>query len=123
MKAGIRSATGNQFRVRSAVPNLSVFQDENLVRAANRGKPMRDYESGSPNHQVGERLLHEHLGLRIQLRGGLVQNKNGRIFQDGARDGDALSLSPAQARSPLTNHRVVPSRPLPDETLRPPAFR
>src|ERR1700687_492777 len=118
MKPGIRSATGDQFRVRSALPDLSVFQDENLVRAANRGKAMRDYESGSPNHQVGERFLHEHLGLRIQLRGGLVQNKNGRIFQDGARDGNALSLSPAQARSPLANHGVVPLRQLHDEIVR-----
>src|SRR5437899_9431187 len=103
MQPGVSAAASNQFRVRSAFPDLSAFQDENFVRSANRGEPMRDHESGSPNHQVSERLLHEHLGFGIQLRGGLVENQNRRIFQDGARDGDALPLAAAQARSAFSN--------------------
>src|SRR6266852_7714831 len=79
---------------------------------------MRDHESSSPNHQVGQRLLHKHLGLRIQLRGGFVENQNRRIFQDRARNSDTLPLSSAQARSAFADYRIVPARQLHDEIVR-----
>src|SRR5439155_11565979 len=98
--------------------DFSVFQDENLVCAANGGETVRDDESSSAKHQVGERLLHEHLGLRIQFGGGFVQNENGRILQNRARNGDALPLAAAQARAAFANHGVIALRQLDDEIVR-----
>ena len=66
--------------MRSTFAYFSVFQNENLVRAANGSETVGDDESSSTNHEVSERLLHEHFGLRVQLRRGLVENKNGRVF-------------------------------------------
>ena len=41
------------------------------------------------------------------MAGGFVQHQDARVFQDHARQGDALFLAAAQAVAALARHRVV----------------
>ena len=57
---------------------------------------MRDDQRRASNHEAIESLCHLSLGKRIQMRGGLIQNQDGGILEDGPSDGQALALAAAQ---------------------------
>ena len=45
--------------------------------------------------------------LRVDAGGGLVQNDDGGVFQNGAGDGDALLLTAGEGAAALTHHGVI----------------
>jgi hypothetical protein len=49
-----------------------------------------------PFHQAQQGLLDARLGARVHAAGGLIQDQDGRIGQDGARDREQLALSLAE---------------------------
>ena len=60
--------------------------------------------------QVAQRALHQHLGFGVEMGSGLVQDQDGRVFQQRARDGKPLALAAAQLRSPFADDRIVALR-------------
>ena len=60
--------------------------------------------------QTGERLLYHGLVLHVQARRRLVQQHDGRIFEQRASDGDALALAAGEFGAVLTDHGVVALR-------------
>ena len=58
---------------------------------------MGNDEGGSMNHQALQGLLDQVLRLRVQGRGRLVQDEDGRVFEDCPSNGDPLPLA---ARDP-----------------------
>ena len=74
------------------------------------GQPMRDHERGAVAHELLERVLHQPLALRIERAGGLVEQQDRRILEDGARDGDALLLAAREPRAALAEEGVVAFR-------------
>ena len=84
--------------------DCAFIEHHNIVRAADRGKAMGDHENGAPYHQVRERLLHEFFGFGVEFRGGLIENQDWRILQQGAGDGDALPLAAAQPLAAIADH-------------------
>src|SRR5206468_11929630 len=81
------------------------------------GEPVGDDERGAVRHQSVDRLLYQALGLHVERAGGLVQDQNRRIAQQGARDRDALSLAAAQTRAPLPQQRAITVGELRDEIV------
>ena len=55
---------------------------------------------------------------RIERARGLVQQQDGRILEDGARDGDALLLPARQPRAAFAEEGVVAFRQPADELVR-----
>src|ERR1017187_5430059 len=100
----INSALGNEFFVGADFADLSLFEYHNLVRPAYRGKPVRDDDYGAVLHQVGQRLLYQHFALRVQVAGGFVQDQDGRVLQQSARDGEALALAAGKLDAAIANH-------------------
>ena len=52
-------------------------------------------DGGAVFHQVIEGLLHELFRLGVQCGGRLVEDHDGRVFQHGPGDAQALALSTA----------------------------
>ena len=58
---------------------------------------MGDDDDRPANRESFQRVLDQSFALSVQGRSGLIQNQNGRILQDGSRDGDALFLTPGES--------------------------
>src|ERR1017187_7114628 len=113
----INSALGDEFFVGADFADLPLFEHHNLVRPAYGGKPVRDDDYGAVLHQVGQRLLYQHFALRVQVAGGFVQDQDGRVLEQGARDGEALALSAGEFGAAIANHGLVAFREALDEIV------
>ena len=62
-------------------------------------------------HQVGQRPLHQHFGLGVQVRRGFVQDQDRRILEQRARDRQPLPLPAAEldARARRSRCRSPPA--------------
>ena len=58
------------------------------------------------------------LRFGVERRGRLVEDQHGRVFQDRARDGQALALAAGQPEPALADERVQPLGHFPDEAHR-----
>ncbi len=64
------------------------------------------HQRGSVSHQTVERASHRQLGLRIEGRGGLVEDEDRGILEEGTGDGQALALATGKPEAGLADHRV-----------------
>ena len=60
-----------------------------------------------PAIRVDERLLDRRLDLRIERRGGLVEDQDRRVLQDHPGDGDPLALAAGELDAALADVGVV----------------
>ena len=78
-------------------------------------EPVRDHQRGAVAHQFFQRGLHQRLALRVERRGGLVEQQERRVAQDRARDRDALALAAGQRHAALAELRLEAARQPVDE--------
>ena len=79
--------------MRAALRDATVVNHQNAVRILDGVQAMGDYEQGFARAQLVYRLLDGALVVGIDAGGGLVEDDDGRVLQDAARDGDALALA------------------------------
>ena len=91
----------------AALDDTAVFDHQDLVGPANRGKPVRDHERRAPLHQVLEPLLNESLRFGIEAGCSLVQDQDARVRQDRASDRHALALAAGELHPALADDGVV----------------
>ena len=60
-----------------------------------------------PRREPIERLADLGFADRVEVRGGLVQDQDRRILQQGAGDRDALTLAARKLQAALADGRVV----------------
>src|SRR3954453_1706656 len=82
VERSVAAAQREQLAVGAALDDLAVLEHENLVRAANRGETMGDYERGAPFSQRAQAVLDERFALAVETGGGLVENEDARIGED-----------------------------------------
>ena len=68
---------------------------------------MGNCDYGAPGSEFFERLLNLHFGLGIERRGSLVEQKNRRVFQDGARNRNPLLLSTGEKAALVADHGLI----------------
>src|SRR5215467_9182409 len=61
--------------------------------------------------------LDHRLALRIHRGERLVEDENGRVTEEGARDGDALALAAGETHAALAHHRLIALGEARDELL------
>ena len=86
------------------VENPPVLHHHDAIGQRKHGQPVRDQDRGAVAGELFQDLLDGLLALQIDLAGGLVEDQDGRIAEDGPRQGDALPLSagePAAQRAGL----------------------
>src|SRR5713101_13040 len=96
-----------QFFMSAALNNLTAFQHQDLIGAANRRKPVSDHERRAPAAQLTQPVLNQGFAFAVQAGSCLVKDQQFGVGENGARDGDALSLSAGKFYAALAHHGVV----------------
>ena len=73
--------------------DISVIHEQNAVRIADCGKPVRDDKGRSSLHERRHCLTDFRFGARVYAGGCFVENQNRRIAKKHSRDGQKLPLS------------------------------
>ena len=71
----------------------SRVKDGDLVDTRDRRGAVCDHQDRLSLHEAGEGLLNIGLGFRVGEGGGLVEDEDGCIDEEGARNRDALRLA------------------------------
>src|SRR5207248_11464419 len=91
--------------VGAALHDLPVLHDEDLVRAADGREAVRDHERRAATPQRTQPVLDGRLALRVEARGGLVEDQDPRIGEDRPRDRDPLALAARQLDASLPDRK------------------
>ena len=94
---------GHQLVVAPQLGDAAVVDHDDAVGVAHGREAVGDDEGGASVHQVGEGLLDEVLALRVEGGGGLVEDEDGGVVQDGAGDGEALLLAAGEPDAALAD--------------------
>ena len=78
---------------RAGLGNGPAREYKNLIRVDDGAEAVRDDDGCPASGQAIKSLLDPLLGFRVQGRGGFVEERDARILEDGASDGDALTLT------------------------------
>ena len=68
---------------------------------------MRDHKDGAPGNQILQGHLYQRFALGVERGSGFVEDQDGRVFQNGARNRDTLPFTTAQAQAAFADHRVI----------------
>ena len=71
------------------------------VGVAHGGQAVGDHQGGAALHQPFEGGLDEGLALGVEGAGGLVEQQDGGVLEEGAGNGDTLTLAAGQAQARL----------------------
>ena len=95
--------------MRGDLDQPAAVEDGDTIGALGGREPVRDRDHRTPVRNGGQRALHERLGLRVEIGGGLVQHDHLRIGQGHARQADELALARREPYSPRPYVRFSPS--------------
>src|SRR5260370_7588331 len=101
--------------MRAALDDASGFDHQDLLRAPNGRKPVRDHERSSAAHQVAQALLNQRFGFGIEAGSSLIEDEDARVGKNGSRDGHPLLLAPRNLYPAFTLHPLA--FPLPSSLL------
>src|SRR5438105_3110320 len=107
VQAGVLAAEAQELLVRAELDDPSLHEHRDPVRVLDGGEAVRDDEARPILHQTVERPLHFPFAFRVEGAGGLVEQEDRRVLEQGARDGDALPLPTGERRPALADERVV----------------
>src|SRR2546421_12753656 len=100
----VGAVEGHQLVVRAGFHDLSVRHYSQAVGVAKSTESVRDGESRAVLYQPVDRLLNKPLCLRIHAGGRFIEDQDGGIMEDRARDGDSLSLAAGESLPSLADH-------------------
>ncbi len=118
VERGVAAAAAQQLLVAAGLDDLARLDHQDAVRVHDGGEPVRDHDGGAALAELGDRLLHVPLGFGIERGGRFIEQDDGRVLDQRARDGDALALAAGELGAVLADRRVVVAREGHDEVMR-----
>ena len=103
--------------MRAPLHNLSFVQHAYLVGVLDGRQAVGNGHGGARLHQLEQCVLHQPLALGIECRGGLVEDEDGRILQNGAGNAHALPLSARETAAAVADVGVESLLRLHDEVV------
>ena len=110
MKPLIDPALVHQIFVGANLRNAPAIKHDDFVGPPDRRQSMSDDDDRAILDQIVQCALHQHLGFRVEVGGGFIQDEDGRVLQQCSRNGKTLALASAQLRSTFTDDRIVSLR-------------
>ncbi len=101
----------------AALDDLAGLDHQDRVGMHDGVQAMGDDDGGAVLAEMLDRLLHLLFGLRIQSRGGLVEQDDRRVLDQRARHRDALPLAAGELGAVLADRGVVAEREAHDELM------
>lgn len=95
--------------MRAVGEHLSETHDVDLMGILDRAEAVRDDEARPVLPQLIDGLLDEFFTLGVHGAGGLVEEKDGRVFEEGPGDGNTLLLSATKAAAALADGGLEPA--------------
>ena len=118
IERGIAAALGEQFVVAARLDHFAGLDHQDAVGVHDGRKPVRDHDGGAALAQFRDRLLHVIFGFGIERGGGLVEQDDRRIFDQRARDRDALTLAARNLEAVLADLGIIACGKAHDEIMR-----
>ena len=84
--------------------DAAVFEEDDAIGQADRGQPVGDDQGGATLHEHAQGIVDLLFHLDVDGAGGVVEHKDGRVHEQGAGNGDALTLAPERC-SPAHRRR------------------
>src|SRR5207245_5934299 len=103
----IASLSGVELLMRATFDDLPLLHNQNLIGAADGGKPVRDDERCPALHEIRKPVLDHRLRFRIQAGCGFVEDQDSRLGKNRARNRDALPWSAGKFHAALDYSRSV----------------
>lgn len=104
---GIDAALCEQFGVGALLGHAAVVDDDDLVGVVDRRQAVGDNHRRAADEQLVEGILHEFFALRIECRGGLVEDQYLGVLQYGACDRKPLALASREFDAPVADVGLV----------------
>src|SRR4051794_27208694 len=92
--------------MRPLLGNLAVFQDDDLAGAADGGETVGDDDGGAAVEEALEAALDRFLGADVDVGGGLVEDEDAGLGEEGAGEGDELALAGRELDAALADFGV-----------------
>ena len=89
---GVGPAPGDQLVVGAQLGDPAVLDHGDAVGVVRGEQAVRDRDHGAPAHQPRECLADRFLRFTVERGGGFVEQEDRRVFQEGARDRNPLTL-------------------------------
>ena len=98
---------GNQIIMAAAFNNPALFQNNNTVAVAHRGKPVGNDKCGTAIHQAIHALLYQRFRACINGTGGFIQNQYRRVSNGCTGNGQQLTLPLGQVGTVALEYRLI----------------
>ena len=92
------SALRQQRVVGALLKDLPLLEDDDAVGLFDGGRPVGDDDGGAVPEYLLQAFLNLGFGERVHAGGGLVEQEDGRILDQHARQGDQLTLAIRRSR-------------------------
>ena len=122
-EAAVDAVLLHQLVMRAGLRDASVLHHKDPVGTADRRQAVGDRDDRLAARQLGDRLLDGVLVFGVDARRHLVEDDNGRIFQDRACDGDALLFAAGERAAAIADDGVIAVRQRHDEIVAARLFR
>jgi len=86
---------------------IAFIQDGDAIRHFDGAESMGDDDGGAVLHQAGQGFLYQMFTFAIEAGSGFIQQQDARVLEDGAGDGNPLTLPTTEADSALTHDRLI----------------
>ena len=90
----------------ASLDEFALVEDADEIGIADGGKAVGDDEGGAVGAEAIEGLLDKLFSGVVEGGGGLVEQEEGRVFEKGAGDGEALFFASGKADAALTRDGV-----------------
>ena len=107
-EVSVQAAAGDEFVMCADFLDDTFFHRNDLIGVFHRGEPVRHDEGGAILHEGGERYLDLVFTFCVQSARCFVENKDGGVFKEGSRDGEALPLAAREPVACFAHGRVKP---------------
>mgnify|MGYP005858839049 FL=1 len=114
----VKPSPGQKIAVRALLNNLAMVDHDDIIGIPDGAQAVRDDKAGPPLHQAQQRLLDTRLGTRVNTRGRLIKDQDGRVGQNGPSNRQKLALPLTEVACPLREHRLVGLGQLADKVIR-----
>src|SRR5579872_982008 len=118
-KMAVDGAALDEVAMCSKIEDLAAVEYEDLVAIDQRGEAVRDDHHRAPARHAPEVGVDQRLALRIERRGRFVEDHQLGIDDEGAGDGEALTLAAGEVGRAFLDPGLVTLRQALDELLGP----
>ena len=96
---------------------LAAIQHQDQIGGEDRTEAVRNNDAGPSRHHALQRVLNQHFGFAIERTRRFIEHENARVFENHARQRDALFFAAAESVAALAHDRIVAIGQVHDEVV------